>query len=137
MAAYLEKYVAKNEQNQKELHCKIWDCSFNLKAGRLFELTPSHQNIKSINRYLTDEKTRIIEEEHFGIIFNNSITPHKILFGYEHLMYNEWLSKLKHLIKSPRAAATKKQTNKNHKITKQISLEFINSNNIFEQILII
>jgi hypothetical protein len=116
MSIYMEKYLAKNKQNQKELNCKIWDCSYNLKAGKLYSQHPSFQNIKAIKEFEDMKDSRLFESDYYSILYQRKIVPHKILYGYEHKMYEIWKKNIKEMVNN-RKLNTRLLPNK--KVTKE------------------
>lgn len=62
MAAYLCKYLSKNDKNQTTIG-KIWDCSLNLKTSKFFTIQ------KPLDFILTDPKARVKDCDRCTMIF--------------------------------------------------------------------
>lgn len=92
--AYLEKYISKNENTDISIHGKVWDCSISLKSNKLFTCDLLPVNEKNIIKLDTSSTAKAITSDFFEIIYFNEPCITKILYGYQHKLYNEWLASL-------------------------------------------
>jgi hypothetical protein len=92
--AYLVKYLAKADSEKKETIGKIWDCSENLKGKKYFTIPLSPNHIETIVDLADREKLKLIECEHCAIIQMKDTQADLLLYGYEHISYQDWLKTL-------------------------------------------
>lgn len=92
--SYLEKYISKDNNSDMSIHGKVWDCSISLKSNKLFtcDLLPINElNIIKLDKSST---AKAITSDFFEIIYFNEPCITKILYGYQHQLYNDWLLSL-------------------------------------------
>lgn len=123
--SYLEKYISKDDKSISSVNGKVWDCSISLKSNKLFTVDLSPQNELNIIKLDKSSTAKAITSDYFEIIYFNEPCIIKLLYGYQHKLYNEWLASLDH-VKQKR-----KIRRLQSKSLPQLKQQFTNSNQIF------
>ena len=123
--AYLEKYISKNENTDISIHGKVWDCSISLKSNKLFTVDLLPQNELNIIKLDKSSTAKAITSDFFEIIYFNEPCITKILYGYQHQLYNDWLLSL------DKVRLTRSRKRKHSETAKVLNHRFTNSNQIF------
>jgi hypothetical protein len=92
--AYLEKYISKNDKQDVSIHGKVWDCSLSLKSHKLFTCDLLPVNEANIIKLDVNKTAKAITSDFFEIIYFDKPCIHKLLYGYQHQLYNDWLKRL-------------------------------------------
>ncbi len=92
--SYLEKYISKDEKSISSVNGKVWDCSISLKSNKLFTCDLLPVNEKNIIKLDVNQSAKSISSDFFEIIYFNEPCITKILYGYQHQLYNDWLLSL-------------------------------------------
>ena len=95
--SYLEKYISKDEKSKSSVNGKVWDCSISLKSNKLFTVDLSPQNELNIIKLDKSSTAKAFTSDYFEIIYFNEPCIIKLLYGYQHKLYNEWLASLDHV----------------------------------------
>lgn len=123
--AYLEKYISKNENTDISIHGKVWDCSVSLKSNKLFTVDLLPQNELNIIKLDKSSTAKAITSDFFEIIYFNEPCIIKLLYGYQHKLYNEWLASL------DKVKLTRSRKRKHSETAKVLNHHFTNSNQLF------
>ena len=123
--SYLEKYISKDEKSKSSVNGKVWDCSISLKSNKLFTVDLSPQNELNIIKLDKSSTAKAITSDFFEIIYFNVPCITKILYGYQHQLYNDWLLSLDNV------RLTRSRKRKHNETAKVLNHRFTNSNQIF------
>lgn len=92
--SYLEKYISKDDKSISSVNGKVWDCSISLKSNKLFTVDLSPQNELNIIKLDKSSTAKAFTSDYFEIIYFNEPCIIKLLYGYQHQLYNDWLLSL-------------------------------------------
>lgn len=123
--SYLEKYISKDEKSKSSVNGKVWDCSISLKSNKLFTVDLSPQNELNIIKLDKSSTAKAITSDFFEIIYFNVPCITKILYGYQHQLYNDWLLSLDNV------RLTRSRKRKHNETAKVLNHRFTNSNQLF------
>jgi len=123
--AYLEKYISKDEKSISSVNGKVWDCSISLKSNKLFTVDLSPQNELNIVKLDKSSTAKAITSDFFEIIYFNEPCIIKLLYGYQHQLYNDWLLSL------DKVRLTRSRKRKHSETAKVLNHRFTNSNQLF------
>ena len=123
--SYLEKYISKDEKSKSSVNGKVWDCSVSLKSNKLFTVDLSPQNELNIIKLDKSSTAKAFTSDYFEIIYFNEPCINKLLYGYQHQLYNDWLLSLDNV------RLTRSRKRKHSETAKVLNHRFTNSNQIF------
>ena len=123
--SYLEKYISKDDKSISSVNGKVWDCSISLKSNKLFTVDLSPQNELNIIKLDKSSTAKAFTSDYFEIIYFNEPCIIKLLYGYQHQLYNDWLLSLDNV------RLTRSRKRKYSETAKVLNHRFTNSNQIF------
>ena len=123
--SYLEKYISKDDKSTSSVNGKVWDCSISLKSNKLFTVDLSPQNELNIIKLDKSSTAKAFTSDYFEIIYFNEPCIIKLLYGYQHKLYNDWLLSLDNV------RLTRSRKRKHSETAKVLNHRFTNSNQIF------
>lgn len=92
--AYMEKYISKASTTDESIHGKVWDCSLSLKSNKLFTVDLTRENEQNIITLDKSKKAKSLSSDYFEIIYFDQPCIVKLLYGYQHKLYEDWLKSL-------------------------------------------
>jgi len=119
MSGYPSNYNA-----EQSVGGKVWDCSYNLKKAKLFTVDFTAQVESAI---LTIDKKEGVKEfttDYFTILYFKQPSIRKLLYGYQHQLYNDWLTYARE-VRPIRKLRTKKFKDRKISNLKQLELSII------------
>jgi hypothetical protein len=100
-AAYLIKYMSKNEEGKRKLDCKLWDCSDNLKTYKRPSTEITYQLSKDLTDYIKRNDTKIKNDDNFSIVFMTRKEWKVYLPPIVENTYQEWIAQIKNHYNQP------------------------------------
>ncbi len=91
LAAYLVKYMSKNERALDTIEGKIWDCSSNLKTKERAALVMSSSDFKMVDELHKSMPDRFIKQDNCTIIRMSENEMSRFLPSEHRKLYREWL----------------------------------------------
>lgn len=95
LAAYMVKYMSKEEKEGDKIEGKVWDCSVNLKTKDKCEMWLDEEELEMWNKALEDPETRKIEDDRYTLIGLNSKQFRKYVRGEPRRKYEEFLRRIR------------------------------------------
>jgi hypothetical protein len=114
---YLQKYVAKNDTNNRSVGGKVWDCSASLKGKKFFSCTFNEDVAKELVRQCNQSKVRCVDSDYISIIYFDKEKGKDVLpFPYSHL-YRDYIKSLRDFEPPPKTRRIKPQLTKLEALT--------------------